>query len=212
MTTNEQAYSTLVDGDTTVRVRPAARIGWIDGARGLSIAAMIISHIGLWSGLTPGWFHLYVMRPVAPMFLLLLGALWRPGWRTRHWHLVAAAGVASLLALVLDFAQPNIMPLIVVAVLALHVSSRLPVVALVLCIVQLAFWPVPDWWTGYPIGFVVAFATIGYLLPADRVLIAYGRVGQRLGLAVVGRAPLRFYLGHLLILAGFTYLLERGGR
>lgn len=188
----------MTDHDSAIFSR--SRVGWIDGARGLSIAAMIVSHVGLVTGLTPWWFHLYVMRPVAPMFLLLLGLLWRPGFRRRHVQFIAGMVAAQVLALTLGFPFPNILLLMGAALLVMPAAMRWPTAVLTLCVCQLAFWPVPDWWTGYQPGFVVAFVLAGQLLPQDGYLRGYGRLGSKLGMEVVGRWPLTFYLGHLLVL------------
>lgn len=186
------------------------RIGWVDGARGLSIVAMIVSHVGLVTGVTPGWFHLYVMRPVAPMFLLLLGMLWRPGFRRRHVQFIAAAIVAQAMAIYIGFALPNIFVVMGLVLLLMPLAVRWPVATLVLCILQVQFWPHPEWWTGYPLGFALAFALIGSKLPADGLVEAYGRLGSRLGLEGVGRRPMTWYLGHLALLS--AVLLALSGR
>lgn len=185
------------------RVATAARerVGWIDGARGLSIVAMIVSHLGLITGLTAGWFHLYVMRPVAPMFLLLLGMLWRPGFRRRHVQFIAAAIASALLAAYIGFAVPNILTVMAMCLLAMPIAVRWPVGALVLCVLQVTFWPMPAWWTGYQPGFALLLVLVGQLLPADGYLRAYGRLGSWLGFEAVGRRPITWYVGHLVALA-----------
>lgn len=177
------------------------RVGWIDGARGLSIVAMIVSHLGLFFGTTPGWFHLYVMRPVAPFFLLLLGMLWRPGFRRRHRQFIVAAVVAQVLALYIGFALPNIFVVMGLCLLAMPYAMRWPVAAIVLAVVQLHFWPMPEWWTGYQPGFALVLVVVGKLVPADGYLEGFGRLGSWLGCEVVGRRPMTWYLGHLLVLA-----------
>lgn len=189
----------------TLRVR--ARIGWIDGARGLSIVAMIVSHVGLALDLTPEWFHVYVMRPVAPMFLLLLGMLWRPGLRRRHLQFAGGVVAAALLSLSLGFGFPNILTLMAVALLVMPLMVRFPVVTLAACVTQLAYWPHPNWWTGYPLGLVLAMVLVGHLVSADGAVQAYGRFGDRLGLGVVGRYPLSFYVGHLAVLAFHVHVV-----
>lgn len=176
------------------------RVGWIDGARGLSIVAMIVSHLDYVVGPGIGWLHTYAMRPAAPMFLLLLGMLWRPGWRRRHWHLLGGAVASQLLAIALGFAFPNILLLMGAALLVMPWATRWPVATLAACMTQLMFWPVPDWWSGYAPGFVVGLAVLGACMAPDGLVRGYGRVGSRLGLEVVGRRPLTFYLGHLVAL------------
>lgn len=185
------------------------RIGWIDGARGLSIVLMIVSHVDLAFGAPLGvWFHLYAMRPVAPVFIMLFALLWRPGWRRRHVQLLAAAPVAQACAVVLGFAVPNILVLLLVALVAMPAVHRYPAVVGIAAVNQLVFWPAPEWWTGYPPGFLLVFLIIGHHLEATGFLRSYGRVGQRLRLGTVGRQPLRWYLGHLLVLAVAVLVAE----
>lgn len=197
--------STVAAAASAPTGQASARVGWIDGARGLSIVAMIISHADYLLGPNIAVFHWVIMRPVAPMFLLLLGMMWRPGWRRRHWHLVGGALVAQLLALGLGLGFPNILTLMLGAVLVMPYAVRWPVATLALCVVQLSFWPVPDWWTGYQPGFVVAMTTVGATVIPDGIVEGYGRLGSRLGLEAVGRMPLRFYLGHLVALWFLVY-------
>ena len=183
----------------------AGRVAWLDGLRGLSIAAMICSHVGIVTGATPTWVHLYLLRPFAPLFLFLVGYLWRPGWRRRHWQLLGTAGVAQLLAWDLGFSTPNIVVLIVVAVGALHLAHRWPFLVMMLAVNQVVFWPLPEWWTGYPLGFVVLCAMAGQLVAhriafTDGFLIKAGTAAHRVGLGAIGRAPVRWYLGHLAVL------------
>lgn len=179
------------------------RVGWVDGARGLSIAAMIVSHVGLATGSTPAWFHLVVMRPVAPVFLILLGLLWRPGFRRRHVQLLGGAVVSQLLALYLGFALPNILVVMALVLLVMPLAVRWPQITLGLAVTSIVFWT-PAFWSGYPLGFALACAMAGHLLRPDGFVRAYGSFGSRLGLEVVGRWPLTFYLGHLLVLAAAT--------
>lgn len=186
--------------------KSADRVTWIDGARGLSIVLMIVSHVGMVTGTTPYWFHLYVMRPVAPVFVLLLGMLWRPGLRRRHVQFAGGIVAAQLLAAVLGFPAPDILLVMGLALLVLPAAIRVPHLALALCFTQVAFWPVPGW-NGYPLGFVLGLALIGALVPADGFVRHYGRLGAALHLDVVGRYPLTFYLGHLLVLVVATMVV-----
>lgn len=199
-TSDAAAYGSLVELDTILRRARPGRVGWIDGARGLSIAAMIVSHASLTFDLLPAWFHVVVMRPVAPMFLLLLGMLWRPGFRRRHVQFAGALVASQLFALTLGFAVPNIFVVMGICLLLMRLAVRWPVATVVLCVNQLVFWPLPDWWSGYPLGFALLLVLLGHLIPADGFMRAYGNLGQRLGLTVVGRYPMTFYLGHLLVL------------
>lgn len=187
---------------------PGRRVGWIDGARGLSIVLMIVSHVDLVLGAPLGWwFHVVLMRPVAPVFMMLFATLWRPGWRRRHWHLVGGAVVAQLCVAFLFGTVPNILVLLLWAVLLMPFVDRWPVVVILVAVNQLAFWPVPDWWTGYPPGLLLAFLVAGRHLSPAGFLEGYGRVGSWLRLEAVGRRPMTWYVGHLVFLvwAVWTY-------
>lgn len=197
-TSNVAAYSALLEVGPTSSSRE--RLAWIDGARGFSIVAMIVSHIGLISGLTPWWFHQVVMRPVAPVFLMLFAMLWRPGWRRRHWQLLASATAASGMAAYLGFATPNILLVLLGAVIIMPAIERWPLAVAALGATQLVFWPLPEWWTGYPVGFVLVLLVAGRHAPVDGFLSGYGRLGLALGCERIGQQPLRWYLGHLLAL------------
>jgi hypothetical protein len=198
-----RTYMRDVAGDVAEPSR-TERVGWIDGARGLSIVLMIVSHVDLALGMPLGrGFHVYAMRPVAPVFIVLFAMLWRPGWRRRHWQLLAAAPIAQVCAWLLGWGVPNILVLLLFALLAMPAVERYPVVVAILGVNQLAFWPIgPGWWTGYSLGFVLVFLVIGRYVADRRFIEAYGRLGERAGLARVGRQPLRWYLGHLVLLTG----------
>lgn len=200
-----------IDGRDYVKPLGLGRTRWIDGARGLSIVGMMLSHVLIVAGLA--WWpllHLTLWRPVAPVFFLLFGILWRSGWRRRHWQLLAGALVAHGFAVVLGFPLPDVLAVIVGLVLVMPLCKRWPHAAIALAVTQLAFWPMPELWGGFAPGFAVALATAGATVPADGFVRAWGNAGVRLGLEVVGRHPLAWYLGHLATLSLFVLLLGRG--
>lgn len=184
----------MVLGTSEVEVRE--RVSWIDGARGLSIVLMMLSHLSLTFGIFGAWFHWVLMRPVAPIFLLLFAMLWRPGLRRSHLRLFAAAPIAQALAYLLGFPVPDILLVICGAVLVMPVVQRWPIPVTILAVTQLAFWPIPGW-DGYPVGFVLVLLVVGSHLDVGPALTGYGRVGSWLGLDAIGRHPLPWYLGHL---------------
>lgn len=183
------------------------RVGWIDGARGLSIFLMVWSHVDLALGSPLGsMFHLVWMRPVAPVFLMLFAMLWRPGFRRRHLQLIGGAVVAQLLTLYLFGELPNILVVLVGAVLVMPLVERYPVPVLLVAVNQLAFWPLPDWWTGYPVGLVLVFLVAGRHVMVRPFLAGYGAVGAWLGMGFLGRYPMSCYVGHLAVLAGLVWV------
>lgn len=186
---------------------PAHRVGWIDGARGLSIVLMLVSHVDLVLGAPLGrFFHLVLMRPVAPVFVMLFALLWKPGIRRRHAQLVGGAVVAQTAAWWLFGVVPNILVLLLGAVAVMPAVVRWPVPVAIVGVNQLAFWPVPDWWDGYQPGFILCFLVAGRFLPAEGFLRGYGRLGERLGLGVVGRHPMTWYVGHLVLLVWIVWV------
>lgn len=198
---NRAAYDALNGSEELEQRSSSKRLAWVDGARGLGIAMLLVSHVLVVVGAE--WFapvHGTLWRPGAVMFLVVLGYLWRPGWRERHWQVLAAAIPAQAAASYLGLSEPNILLVILATVGLLHVAERWPQATLGLAAVQVVFWH-PESWTGYPLGFALICAMAGRWLPVDSAVRGFGRLGCWLKLEVLGRRPLTFYLGHLLVLA-----------
>lgn len=169
---------------------------------------MILDHvlIQVAPGHTLRW---TVTRLSLPLFLLVAGALWRPGLRWRHLQLTAAAAAATVLAPLLGMPTPNILVLVLGGVLLMHAATRAPWAWLAVCVVaaQTYTYLLPGWWAGYEPWTVLALLLVGHL---GRVHL-FGHLGatpRGLGLLeLVGRYPLTIYVGHLLVLVEVSRFL-----
>lgn len=176
----------------------------LDVWRGLAVALMIFDHVAatihadyLWR--MPG-------RVALPLFMLVAGELYRPGWRPRHWQLVLAALLAYPLAVHLELPSPDVLSVIA---LGFAVHQLVPAdrrVLLWVAVVGIAqaqwfpLWPVLVGGTGHELGAVVGWLALGRLgVASPRIALADPGPARR-ALAVAGRCPLSIYLGHLLLL------------
>lgn len=209
---------------TIVRRRRAARASdetrWvvegrspvIDSLRGLAVLLMVLDHGLVAAGVAGHPLRQTVTRASLPLFCVVAGALLPTTPRWARLGAVAAAGlVATVLGGPIGIGQPDVL-LILVAVLAAApflVFRGGWAVALGLAVIQPVTWPVP--WSGYQPGTVLALVLLGVMVGRP----ALERLPWRPVLAAVGRAPLRWYLGHLAVLAGLRaslFLLGESGR
>ncbi len=180
---------------TTTRTRLLG----LDALRGAAIVLMIAAHSVLVFG-GPWWFRGVVTKPVHLVFLVLLGTLWRPGFRRRHVRLAVAAVLSSVLMLELGITTVSIVGSIAVALPFVHLFRSVPLAGVVLGVTQGMYWPLPV--AMFQPGLAVAFILVGVLAGA-RGRVELDRYGARLPswLCPIGRAPLEWYVGHLLVLA-----------
>lgn len=194
--------------------RDVGRVVWVDRLRGLAVVAMVVDHVCavlayVWH--VPGpWvvLRLTVGRVAFPVFLLLTGwLLVGRGPSSRRTARIAAAGVgAALWSMVcgLPIGQPDILLLIAAVLAVWPVIVRAPVLAAAVGVIQPFTWPVP--WAGYQPGALVALMVLGWLWgqpgPDWQTLRL---VDSDLGwvpepVRWLGRWPLEFYVGHLVVL------------
>jgi hypothetical protein len=193
------------------------RVGWVDAARGAAVLLMVLDHVLARSGLAP-WLRagspLAVTRLSLPLFLLAAAAVWRPRAWKRYGRLLAVVPAEFVLYVALGLPLPGIVALVVVVALVLDVVTAAaggreldPYVLVVVGLVQALYVPLQlSWWGNYQPGLVLAWWGIGRLV----VLLHEARpASYRAGLVLVrpaawlravGRRPLVWYVGHLLVL------------
>lgn len=173
------------------------RFEHLDAWRGLAVVLMVADHVMAFSG---GWelFRASITRPAMPVFMVVAGALWRPGLRRRHVELVAAAAAAGAAFAVLGFPGPEILAVFVVAHLVATTldERRVPIVAVAIGgWIQATYWPLFAG-RGYELGTVLLFLSLGRMVGESRL----GAPRILAPLEVLGRRPLTVYVGHLLVL------------
>jgi uncharacterized membrane protein len=169
------------------------RLVTLDRVRGLAIVLMVLDHALLAAGHHGGPVRLTVTRLALPLFGLTAGALWKPGRARRYLEVAGAAIIATGLGLVVGIGQPDILWLLLVAMLVMPAGPALAAAGAI----QATTWPLRT--SGYEPGVVLVLVVLGHLYgsaPLDRL-------GQRLPhrLEGIGRHPLGWYLGHLALLA-----------
>lgn len=193
---------TLDVSDT--RQSPGRSRSWeLDALRGLAIWLMVADHVAL--VLDGGdWYRLTLGRLAMPLFFILAGHLaGRPRWR----HVgVGLLGVV-LAVLVPWIDSPNVLTLWALGAVLLWWLRRLGASPWLL--VLLALTASANGWAVSPGNSFDALSlwalmAVGALVPRD----ALTRLGRRVPwpLAFTGSRPVRWYVGHLLILQGVAAL------
>lgn len=177
----------------------------LDAARGLAIVAMMIDHVSAVSG-GPWLVRWTVGRLAMPIFFVLAGYLCRRvSWRTGA---VAALGVALPFA-VPWIDRPNVLVWWAAGSAVLVGTRRLgigPGWVAAFCLALMGNFVLLALGDGYPAAALVGLMALG-ALAGDRDAESGGRSyawrwAERLPgwLAVVGERPVRWYVGHLLVL------------
>lgn len=184
-----------------VETARSVRVAGLDRLRGLAVVLMVLDHVLLIvvGGGLALVLRLSVTRLSLPLFCVVAGALVvdRPRWR-RLGAVVLAGYVAMVIGYPLGIGQPDVLVVLAVALavapLVVRVGWALP--GLCWCLLQATTWPFP--WRGYQPGVVLGLVLVGHLAGRERL----GRIGDRLPEVFerVGRRPLAWYLGHLLVL------------
>lgn len=178
-------------------VRERVRHQGLDTLRGLAVVLMILDH-GLVVAAPGHWLRSTLTRLSLPLFLLVAGALFRPGWRTRYLDVLSAGVAATFIGAPLGIGQPDILLLILGGCLILNVAGRLRVHDLV--VVTFGLLAARQGWlevgTGYGVFEVAGWLALGRLGAFElRAFDLHDRA-----LAAVGRRPLAWYVGHLVAL------------
>lgn len=185
-----------------------SRLVGLDRLRGLAIACMVVDHVALLSGLYP--VRVTVGRLALPIFFILAGALvrrltWRHG-------AIFAVGLALPVA-VPWIDSPNVLTLYAVGAVVLVAGARWwwwPWAVLVVAVTLLANgwggWPAG----GYPPAALLGLLAVGTLLRRYVGLEALHEAGEGLPgwLGALGRRPVTWYVGHLLVLQGLVVMVS----
>lgn len=174
----------------------SGRVARLDALRGFAIVCMVVDHLAFFAHADS--LRLTVGRLALPVFFLLAGHLSRRLSPRLLW--VLAAGIwLPLFAPWVD--SPNVLVWVVAGALLLAGSRALGVTSLpllVVCLTLLAnpsLVPMPG--TSYPPAALVAMMALGAFIPRESFAWA---ANLPAGLAFIGRYPLSFYCGHVLLL------------
>lgn len=179
----------------TTRARSTA----LDAFRGLAILAMMVDHLALFSGADSAfWLRLLPGRLAMPMFFVLAGHLAgrRPGWR---WVAVLAVGV-MLPAAAPWIDSPNVLVWWCLGGLLVWACKFAGVPVYLLAVLGLGM--AANGWgfsgaSGYDGFALVGLMSVGSMIPRS----SFAWAGSLpVWVAVIGRAPLRWYVGHVLVL------------
>ncbi|MCA1726985.1 MAG: heparan-alpha-glucosaminide N-acetyltransferase domain-containing protein [Actinobacteria bacterium] len=183
--------------------RGRIRVRSLDAARGLAVVLMIVDHVAAVMGSNAGplwWVRHTVTRPALPLFMVVAGILIarrRSSWSWRRLVAIAGAGVVATWLLLVSGIQfgPDVLLVLVATCPAWGVLSRRPLELLVLGLLQALYLPIG--WGGYEPGLVLAYLGVGILAGGcgERLSWIRGRAFE-----LVGRYPLTWYLGHLVVL------------
>lgn len=177
-----------------------SRLWQIDALRGAAIVLMVGDHLALVAGDDAMTYRVTLGRLAMPIFFVLAGHLaGRLSWR----H-AAVGGIGLALPLVVPWIDsPNVLVLWALGCVLLWAARRVGVHPLWLVIVAATV--AANGWgirvgTSYEFLSLWALMAAGALVPRS-ALIA---LGSHLPgwLAVIGRRPVTWYVGHLLVLAG----------
>lgn len=174
----------------------------LDAVRGLAILLMVVDHMA--AAWPTAWGVREVLtRAAMPLFMLLLGYLFREFNQVRHWQVVAAVFLEVPLLLVVAGTEVGILVHVAFLLPLMVVAVRYPWPCLGLALVQTSAWPMP--FSGYEPGLVFAFMIMGHLMRRAGSEALQGIGEHVLALAPVGRYPLAIYCGHLFVLAGLMW-------
>lgn len=177
------------------------RMEGLDRLRGLGILLMVVDHILVAFG--PDQLRLGATRASLPIMCAVAGALCGRAIRLRRTAAVVAAGVvAMVLGRVVGVGQPDVLLLLAGALASVawvrgtgHTWLLWALASF--AVIQPTTWPVE--WSGYQPGTVVALVILGVWAGSNYV-DGWGLAWPS-WLAVVGRRPLAWYVGHLAVLA-----------
>lgn len=191
--------------DVVTAAPQRTRVDWIDRIRGLALVLMLLDH-ALFQVDPDSIARLTVTRWSLPLFMAASAAVWSPGVRPKRVVVIGiCAALEVVLSLELGMPLPGILVVYLVAIIPLSNWYRASHHAYAIGaagLIQALYLPIG--WEGYEPGLVLVWWCLGRL-----GCYQLDRLGVRLprALADVGRRPLTWYVGHLLVL---LVLLELG--
>lgn len=186
---------------TSVRVRSIA----VDGLRGLAIVLMIADHIAIFTG--PFLFRSTITRLSMPIFFILAGHL----AHRITWRMPAIGLIGCCIPYVIPFVdKPNVLYWYAIFAPIIVIAKRKSVTLYVIIAISLTIFA--NYYGGgffgsyEPFG-LLSLMALGAIIPRHGFYSALRLPGLSL-LASIGRYPISFYVGHLLILREVTLLLH----
>lgn len=195
--------------------RPDERLHTLDALRGLAIAVMIVDHMcafGLGvirpdgvAGDAMEVTRLTLTRISLPAFMLASGYLLATRLpRARRRLEIALLGVVVSVALesvYIGLGTPDILMVWSLCMAGAAVIQRWPELVIALGFVQCTAWPIGGDWYGYQPGMVAGLLAVGVIVGREAHSVVLDQCdGLPRWVASVGRAPLRWYVGHLVVL------------
>lgn len=171
------------------------RLAGVDRLRGFAVVGMMAGHLA-WLADAPTWVRTPGTRWVHLLLAIVAGLMFRPGWRRRHWWLVAAAALTGAIAADIRLAAPSVLVVLVLVLVVAQALHRWPVVFAIVAYIQAWYLPIP--WAGFQPGQLALGLAMGMLARPRLELIdiaAYDLLPAWLEL--VGRRALRWYVGHM---------------
>lgn len=204
---------TALLADGTSERAETGRLLVVDVIRGAAVLLMLLDHV-----LAVTWADsplrygspLMVTRLSLPLFMLAAAAVWAPGKLSRRWRLVPVAVVETFLGAYLGLDVVGIVAVFGLSLVVLECAARLrldldrPFVPATVAILFTLYAPVPAW-PGYQLSLVLAWFLLGRCYWAS--VWAFSVPAWSRPLEVVGRHPLAWYVGHLVVLAALVALL-----
>lgn len=193
------------------------RSDYLDRVRGAAIVLMVVDHclafmceLASWPLDAGAWAARYTLtRAALPLFMLLAGALLagRNPSRRRVGEVLAAGVAAQWLASGLPFmASVNIIPIIGLALVVWPLVRRSGLWGVVVCMVLVStFGRFPGYHPAHVLGLMLLGSVLGRG-PLERLGACFEP-----WVAVVGRHPLAWYLGHLAALWGAWWWVSHMG-
>ncbi len=189
------------------------RIWQLDRIRGLAIVLMLLDHVLALNPSVGGMaVRLSLTRFAMPLFMMTAGYLIaskRSAFSARRLSVIAAAGVVSCTCCwSLSLPTFDILVGFAFVVMVTGAVVRWPLLLVLVGFIQAAWLPLH--FPAYELGAVVAWVSIGALIVGSMHSGSFLAWADRVPrvLEPIGRYPLRWYVGHLVVLAVMVLLMR----